>query len=109
LVRLAQARATETFQVALSVRVLLDRYLVHDPSKRNIGLRAAELLERGRGDLDLIGHAGGSGEDTVGAGVISAQADGDARQPYRLVVIVPDELGQGGRAVTKRRERIARA
>jgi hypothetical protein len=107
--RLFQASATETFQVALSVRVLLDRYLVHDPSKRNIGLSAAKLLECGYGDFDLTGHAGGSGEDTVGAGVISAQADSDARQLYRLIVIVPDELGQGGRAITKRRERIARA
>ena len=77
----------------LPVRVLLDRYLVRDPSKRNIGLHAAKLLERGHGGLNLTGHAGGGGEDTVGAGVIAAQADGDARQSYRLIVIVPDELG----------------
>ena len=88
---------------------MLDRHLVYDPGQRNIGLRAAKLLECGHGDLDLTGHTGGSGEDTVGAGVISAQADGDARQPHRLFVIVPDELGQRGRAVTKRRERIPRA
>src|SRR6478752_6814956 len=107
--RLAQAGATETFQVVLPVRVVLDRYLVRDPSKRNIGMHAAKLLERGPGDFDLTGHAGGGGEDTVGAGVIAAQADGDARQPYRLIVIAPDELGHGGRAVKLRRERVARA
>src|SRR6478735_10485772 len=37
---LTQAGATEAFQVVLPVRVLLDRYLVRDPGKRNIGLRA---------------------------------------------------------------------
>src|ERR1700722_16118050 len=79
LVRLAQAGAAETFQVALSVRVMLDRYLVHDPGERNVGLRAAKLLERGHRDLDLTGHAGGSGEHAVGAGVIPAQANRGAR------------------------------
>src|SRR6266446_6791050 len=40
---LTQTGATEAFQVVLPVRVPLDRYLVRDPSKRNIGLRATKL------------------------------------------------------------------
>src|SRR5258707_15828864 len=83
---LTQAGAAEAFQVVLPVRVLLDRYLVRDPSKRNIGLHAAKLLERGHGGLNLTGHAGGGGEDTMGVGVIAAHADGDARQSYRIIV-----------------------
>ena len=60
--QLTQAGATEAFQVVLPVRVLFDRHLVRDPSKRNIGLRATKLLERGHGDLNLTGHAGGGGD-----------------------------------------------
>ena len=67
--QLTQAGATEAFQIVLPVRVVLDRYLVRDPSKRNIGLHAAKLLERGHGGLNLAGHAGGGGEDTVSGGL----------------------------------------
>jgi len=41
---LTQAGATEAFQIVLPVRVVLDRYLVRDPGKRDIRLRAAKLL-----------------------------------------------------------------
>src|SRR5258705_11636624 len=42
--QLTQAGATEAFQIVLPVRVVLDRYLVRDPGKRDIRLRAAKLL-----------------------------------------------------------------
>ena len=107
--KLVQARAAEPFQIVLPVGFLLDRHLVCDPGERNIGLRAAKLLQRGCGDIVLAGHAGGGGEHSVGADEIAALTDALARQPHRLVVIASDELGVGGDAVVDRRKRIARA
>ena len=44
---LVQARAAEAFQIVLPVGILLNRHLARDPGERNIGLRAAQLLECG--------------------------------------------------------------
>jgi hypothetical protein len=41
----------------LSVGILLDRHLACDPSERNIGLRAAKLLQCDLGDIVLSDHA----------------------------------------------------
>ena len=79
--QLVQPRSTEPFQVVLPLGVLLDRHLLSDPGKRNIGLYAAKLLECGRGDLGLTGHAGCCGEHSVGAYEIGALADTLARHP----------------------------
>src|ERR1700722_4062853 len=72
---LGQARATKALQIVLPVGVLLDRHLVRDPGERNIGLSAAQFLERGRGDRGLSCHAGGGGQDAVGADKIAALAN----------------------------------
>ena len=46
-----------------------------DPGERNVGLRAAKLLQRDLGDIGLPGHAGGGGQHPVGADEIAALAD----------------------------------
>src|SRR5450631_4165831 len=74
--RLIQARAAEAFKIVLPVRVLLNRYLVSDPGKGNIGLSAAKLLQCRVSEFGRSGHAGRGGEDPVGAGVVAAQTDG---------------------------------
>src|SRR5262249_31169413 len=104
-----KAGAAKTLQIVLAVGVLFDRHLACHPRERNIGLRAAQLLERRLGDRALPGHAGGSGEHPVRADEIAAQPDALAREAHRLVVIAPDELGVSSDSVVERRERIARA
>jgi len=76
---------------------------------RDVGLRAAKFLERGRGDIANSGHAGGSSEHPVRADKIASLTDRFARQPHRLFVVPPDELGVGSDAREERREWIARA
>ena len=93
----------------LPVRLVLDRYVIPDPGERNVGLRAAKLLQRGRGDLGRRRHAGGGGQHPMGAGEIAAKTNGGARQLDRLLVIASDVLGEAGRAIIERQERIARA
>ena len=93
----------------LAVGVPLDRHLACDPGERNVGLRAAKLLQRGLGDIFLSGHAGGGREHAVGADEIAALADALARKTHRLIVVAPDELRVGSDAVIDRRKRIARA
>src|ERR1700692_3454709 len=56
----------------------------------------------------MTGHAGGSGQNPVGADEIAALSDPLARKPYRLVVVVAAELSVGGDAKIDRRKRIAR-
>ena len=106
---LGQARATKALQIVLAVGVLLDRHLVRDPGERNIGLSAAQFLERGRGDPDLSGHAGGGGQDAVGADEIAALPEGFAGKTHGRVVVAPDKLSVGSDAAIDRRKRIARA
>ena len=93
----------------LPVGVPLERYVVRDSCEREFGLRAAQCLERGRGNLRLAGHSGGGGKHAVARGVIFAKTDRRARQPHRLFIIASDKLGVGGDAIVKRRTRIARA
>src|SRR5262249_19149916 len=106
---LLQAGAAEAFQIVLAVALALDRHLLRDPGARHVWLRAAKLLQGDPGDIGLAGHARCGGEHAVAAGEIAAQADGGARQPHRLVIFAPDELGVGPDAVIKRREGIPRA
>src|SRR6195256_5366008 len=105
---LVQARAAEGFQIVLPVGVPLDRHLACDPGERNIGLRAAKLLQCDLGDIVLSGHARSGRQYPVGADEIAALSDALARKTHSLVVVAPDELGIGGDAVIDRRERIAR-
>src|SRR5712691_11268115 len=51
--RLVQARAAEGFQVVLAVGVQFPWQLVGDPGQRDVGLRAAQLLQCSRRDLGL--------------------------------------------------------
>src|SRR5204863_1547307 len=67
----------------------------------NVGLRAAELFKRSRGDVRLPGHCSGDGEEAVAADVISAKTNGRARKTHCLLVIASDELGEGGDAIIK--------
>ena len=73
-----------------------------------LGLRAAQLLECSRGEIMLSGHAGGGGgQHTMHADEIAALPDRFVRQTDGFIVVVADELGVGGNAIIKRRERIA--
>jgi hypothetical protein len=67
----------------LSFGILLDRHLLSDPGKRDTGLGAATLSERGRRDLRLTGDGGRGGQHTVGGHEIGALADALAGQPRR--------------------------
>ena len=70
---LVQTSAAEGFEIVLPVGVPLERYVVRDPCEREFGLRAAQCLERGRGNLRLAGHSGGGGKHAVARGVIFAK------------------------------------
>ena len=74
-----------------------------------LGCARRSSCNASRGDIGLSGHAGGGRQHPMGADEIAALPDAFARQPHRLVVIAPDELGIGGDAAIKRRKRIARA
>ena len=87
----------------LPLGVQLDRHLASNPGKRDIGLRAAKLLQRDTGDISLAGHAGGGRQHSVGADEIAALSDSFARKPYRLVVVAPAELCVSGDPVVDRR------
>src|SRR4029077_14791330 len=104
---LLQARATEAFQIVLPLGVQFDRHLPCDPGKRDIGLRAAKLLQRDTGDISMAGHARGGRQHSVGADEIAALSDALARKTHRLVVVAPAELCVSGDAVVDRRKRIA--
>ena len=106
---LIQPRAAKTLQIVLPIGLVHDGHLACDPGERNIGLRAAKLLQRGRGDIVLSGHAGGRREHPMGADEVAALPDAFARQSNGLVVIAPDELRVGGDAAKHGRKRIARA
>ena len=86
---LFQPGAAKAFQIMLAVGVELPGQLGRDPGQRNIGLRAAQLLERGLRDLDLAGHAGGDRQHAIGAGEIAALADRLARKRDRFVIVPP--------------------
>jgi hypothetical protein len=73
-----------------------------------LGLRPAQLLQRGRGDVGLSGHARGRREHAMAADEIAALADRLARQTHCLVVMAPDKLRVGRNPVKDRGERIAR-
>ena len=106
---LIQPRAAKTLQIVLPFGLMHDRHLACDPGERNIGLRAAKLLQGGRGDIVLSGHAGGRREHPMGADEVAALPEAFARQSNGLLVIAPDELRVGGDAAKNRRKRIARA
>jgi hypothetical protein len=72
---------------------LLDRQVMGDPVERNIGLRAAKLMECGSGDVKLASHAGGGGQHTVCADEIGTSPDTLAGEPHCLVVVASDVLG----------------
>ena len=93
----------------LPVGLMHDGHLACQPGERNIGLRAAKLAQRGRGDIGLPNHAGGRREHAMGADEVAALPDAFARQSNGLIVIVPDELRVGGDAAKNCREWIARA
>ena len=50
---LFQPRASKAFQIMLAIGVQLPGQLGRDPGKRDIGLGAAQLRERGLRDVDL--------------------------------------------------------
>jgi len=58
--------------------------LACDPGKRNIGLRAAQLLQCDLGEIGLSGHARGGRQPAVGADEINAMSDAFARKTHRL-------------------------
>ena len=93
----------------LEFAALHNRHLIRDPAKRDIGLRAAQLLKRSRSDIGMSGHAGGGGEHSMRADKIAALAYGFTRQPHRLGIIAPNELRIGGNAGKNRREWVTRA
>ena len=78
---LVQPGSAESFQIVLAVGVLPHRQIFCDPGERDIGLRAAQLLERSRGDIMLSGHAGGGGQHTMPADEIVARPDRFVREP----------------------------
>src|ERR1035438_2815192 len=89
--------------------VELDRHLRGDPSKRNVGLSAAKLLQSILGEVALARHAGSGCEHTVRADEVATLPDAFARQPHRFGVVAPNELSIRGNAKINRRKWIARA
>ena len=99
----------EAFEVVLTLGFQLDRHFPRDPGQGDVGLGAAKLPERGRGNVGLASHAGRRGQHPMRADKIRALADGLARQQHRLVVVVSNELRVSGDAIIDRQKRIARA
>jgi hypothetical protein len=93
----------------LAVGVQLPWQLVGDPGERDIRLRAAQLFQRGPGDLDLSRHTSGNRQHPISAGEIAALPDGFARKTDSFMVVLSDKLRIGRDTVVNRRERIARA
>src|SRR5262245_19545946 len=114
---LVQSRAAETFQIELTraeksfriTLILRDRDMLRDPSKRDVGLRSAQLLERGFGELDLARHTRRSGQYAVGGDEVGALTDRFARKPHRVVLVASEQLGTSGYTSDDRGERITRA
>src|ERR1700688_4618715 len=107
--KLFQAGATQPLQIMLSIGGASPRHLVCDPGERDIWLRAAQIAQCQLRALRLSRHPGSGCQYPVGADKIRALPDGFARKAHRVVVVVANELGVGGDAVVKRRERITRA
>ena len=84
-----QARAPKPFQVMRLVGVVLERQFAGQPGERDVGLGAAEALERGFGGVSAAGHAEGGRQHAVGADEVGALPQRFARQADRLRVILP--------------------
>jgi len=72
-------------------------------------LCAAQLFQRGRGDLDLSRHTSGNRQHPISAGEIAALPDGFARKTNSVMVVPADKLRIGCDTKVNRREWIARA
>ena len=90
------------------VRLVLERQSGREPRERDVGLGAAELLQRGFGGVSAAGHAEGSGQHAVGADKIASLAQRFTREADRLRVIAADILAIGGDAAIDRGKGIAR-
>ena len=60
-----EAGTAEGLDIVLHLGGFLDRHLGQEPGERNVGLRAAQLLQRIGGKLSLAGHGGGCGQHPV--------------------------------------------
>src|SRR5206468_4545558 len=92
---LSQARAPKPFQIMRLVRLVLERQSGREPGERDVGLGAAELLQRGFGGVSAAGHAEGGRQHAVGADKIASLPQRFARQADRLRVIFADILAIG--------------
>jgi hypothetical protein len=116
---LLQPRAAESVQIVVpraggSLRVVTaltgrDRDMFGNPSERDVGLHAAQLLQRGLGEFDVARHRRGCGQHAVSPGEVCALTDPLARETHRLVEIAADELGVGDNDAGDRCEWITRA
>src|SRR5262245_28728533 len=114
---LVQSRAAKSFQVefpraAKSSRmtlILRDRDTFGDPSKRDVGLRPAQLLERGFGECDLASHNRCRDQYAVDTDEVGALTDRFAREPHRLVIVASEKLGTSGEISDDRGVRITGA
>src|SRR5947209_12546379 len=107
--RLFQTGTAEGIQIMLQFVALHDRHFARNPSERDVGLCAVQLLDGGGSEFGLSGHDPGGGEHAVAAAEIASLTDGLARQPHRLIVIASNELRVCGDAHIDGREWIARA
>src|SRR5271166_2149101 len=107
--RSIKTRAPEGLQVMLALGFLRDRQFAGDMGEREVGLNAAQLLERGLGKIDLASHGRRGSEHPVGADEVETLTDGFSRQANSLIVVTSDELRIGGHGAEDRGERIARA
>jgi hypothetical protein len=73
----------------LPLVILFGRYLAGKPRKRDIGLDAAQFVERSRGSVALPSHTGGRRQDSMCTDEIGELADALARQPHGLIVVTP--------------------
>ena len=89
------------------VGVVLERQSARQPGERDVGLGAAEALERGFGGVGAAGHAEGGRQHAVGADKVGALPQRFARQADRLRVILADILAIGGDAAIDRGKGIA--
>src|SRR3954463_4735930 len=105
--KLFQARAAKSFDVMRLVGVVLERQFVGQPGERDVGLGAAEALERGFGSISAAGHAESSRQHAVSTDEIGALPQRLTRQADRLRVILADILAIGGDAAIDRGKGIA--
>jgi hypothetical protein len=106
---LIQARAPESFQIVSAVFLLLDEHLAPHPREREAGLDASQRVKRSPGKVYVSCHGGGGRERAVARGHVGALTDAFAREPYRLLVIAPNEFGVGGNRVIDRGEWVTQA